>query len=109
MQKLVKDYLNELKKQRQQRRRAGIAVVLLAAMVISGVVGILTQYGVAMTGQAKCGLEEHSHVESCYEQAWICGLKEGGEGHSHSDACYEAERVLSCTKTEGEGHSHSGE
>ena len=109
MQKLVKDYLNELKKQRQQRRRAGIAVVLLAAMVISGVVGILTQYGVAMTGQAKCGLEEHSHVESCYEQAWICGLTEGGEGHSHGDACYEAERVLSCTKTEGEGHSHSGE
>ena len=57
MQKLVRDYLNELKRKQKKRKRVGTAVVLLVILVIGTVIGGLTQAGVAMTGNAKCGIE----------------------------------------------------
>ena len=111
MQKLVKDYLNELNKKQKKRRRAGIAVVLLVVLVVGGVVGSLTQYGVAMTGRERCGQEEHQHSEECYKEELVCGLEEG-EGHTHADEClYPEELVCGLEETEGqdgeEGHVHT--
>ena len=104
MQKLVKDYLNELKKQRKRRRNAGIAMLLLAVLVVGGVMGILTRYGVAMTGDVVCGIEEHTHVEECYKSELICGLAED-QGHTHGEACL-SEPALTCALEEREGHTH---
>ncbi|MCI8744631.1 MAG: LPXTG cell wall anchor domain-containing protein [Lachnospiraceae bacterium] len=104
MQKFVKDYLNELTRQKKRHRKAAIAVVLLAVLVIGGVAGILERYGVAMTGQAVCGIEEHKHSDACYEEALICG-REAAEAHTHGEACYVTETSLSCGQEEG-GHIH---
>ena len=67
MQKLVKEYLDELNRRHRKSRRVGIAVLLLAVIVAGSVMGILTQYGMAMTGKAQCGWKEHTHGRDCYE------------------------------------------
>lgn len=56
----------------------GIAAVLLIVIVAGAVIGILTQTGVAMTGDALCGPAEHQHGESCYDtqNIPICSLEE---------------------------------
>lgn len=73
MQKLMKDYLDELRRQKKRRRKAAIAVVLLVVLVVGTVTSGLTQYGIAMTEDYKCGLEEHKHTDECYEEVLICG------------------------------------
>ncbi len=133
MQKLVKDYLEELRRQKKRRRKAGIAMVLLVVLVVGTVTNGLTQYGIAMTGDYRCGLEEHEHTEECYQDVLICGYgdvdqeeeisqgntaqepeAQGGqqentapeEGHQHTEDCYEVESVLECALEESEGHTH---
>ena len=53
MQKLMREYLNELKNRRRRRRQARIAMVILISLVAGSVIGALAQYGVAMTGNAE--------------------------------------------------------
>lgn len=105
MQKLVKEYLSEWKKQQKKRRRISIAVMLLIVMVVSCVIGSLTQYGVALTGAPKCGMEEHQHNDSCYTSVLTCGQEES-EGHQHNDSCYTTTSELTCRQEEGEEHRH---
>lgn len=107
MQKLLKEYLNEANKRHKKNRRIGIAVMLLVLLVAGSVAGVLTQYGIAMTGSPQCGLEEHQHGESCYEDVLVCGLEEGG-GHTHTDEC-RPEKELVCGLEETEGHVHTDE
>ena len=83
MQKLVKEYLDELNRRHKKSRKVGIAIMLLAVIVVGSVMGILTQYGVAMTGKAQCGQKEHAHGKACYEEPQICGMNEE-EGHTHT-------------------------
>lgn len=108
MQKLVKDYLNELNRRQRRRRRTGIALALLVVIVFGSVVGILTQYGIAMTEDAKCGIEEHVHNDGCYQDVLACGREES-DGHQHGEACYQTEDVLVCGQEEREGHAHGEE
>ncbi|MGI6095153.1 MAG: DUF7604 domain-containing protein [Lachnospiraceae bacterium] len=105
MQKLLKDYLDEVNKKQKQRRRSAIALTLVAVMLISTVAWNLTEYGVAMTGDPKCGLEEHTHSDACYEDVLICGQEES-EGHTHTDACHQTETQLTCGQEESEEHTH---
>ncbi|MDE6829859.1 MAG: hypothetical protein K2P34_05960, partial [Lachnospiraceae bacterium] len=105
MQKLVREYLNELKSRQKKRRRTGIAFMLLVVMVVGMVGSILTQYGVAMTGGAKCQTEEHAHGEACYEERIVCGLEESA-GHTHAEGCYVTESQLVCGLEETEEHIH---
>ena len=107
MQKLVKEYLDELNRRHRKSRRVGIAVLLLAVIVAGSVMGILTQYGMAMTGKAQCGWKEHTHGRDCYEEALACSLQEG-TGHAHTDACL-PEKELNCGQEEIEGHTHTDE
>lgn len=105
MQKLLREYLDELNKRQKKNRRTGIAVLVLVVIVFGSVMGILTQYGVAMTGNPQCGLEEHMHTEECYEKTLACGEEEA-EGHTHTDAClYPSE--LTCGQEEAEAHIHT--
>ena len=107
MQKLLREYLDELNKRHRKNRRAVVAGILLVVMVVGSVAGILAQYGVAMTGTPKCGKEEHIHEETCYAQVLVCGQEEA-EGHQHTDACYETQetKVLICGQEETEDHPH---
>lgn len=106
MQKLMREYLNELKNRRRRRRRARIAMVILISLVVGSVIGALAQYGVAMTGNAKCGIEEHQHELACYEKTLVCTQTES-EGHQHTDKCYQTETSLVCGLEESEEHTHS--
>lgn len=107
MQKLMKEYLDEVSRRQKRNRKIQIAVLLLAVIVIGSVAGILTQHGIAMTGKAKCGLEEHKHNKDCYEDVLVC-KKEEGEGHKHTAEC-SAQKELICGQTESEGHTHTAD
>ena len=82
--------------------------------VLSGIVVSVTTYALILPAltenvQTWCGMEEHTHGDSCYEQRLVCGLREGEEatveldpGHRHSEACYQADRTLICGQEERE-------
>lgn len=107
MQKLVKEYLDELNERQKRNRKVRIAVLLLAVIVVGSVAGVLTQYGVAMTGKAKCGLEEHMHSDDCYEDVLICEIAEE-ESHTHTAECSHPKELI-CGQEESEGHTHTEE
>lgn len=106
MQKLLKDYLDEWNRKQKQRRKAVIAIVLAAIMLVSGVIWNLAQNGITMTEEPKCRIEEHQHSEACYGDVLICGQEEGG-GHTHTEACYQTESELVCEQEEAPGHTHT--
>ena len=105
MQKLLREYLDELNRKQKQRRKTVIAVVLAAIMLVSGVIWNLTQYGIAMTDEPKCGMEEHTHSDSCYADVLTCGREESA-GHTHTETCYQTTSELVCGQEESEEHSH---
>ena len=106
MQKLLREYLDELNRKQKRHRKMMVAVVLAAIMLVSGVIWNLTQYGIAMTDEPKCGMEEHTHSDSCYTNVLTCGREES-EGHTHTDACYQTVSELICGQEESEGHTHT--
>ena len=78
----------------------------LASGMIACIVVISTMYAfllpaITLGKTAECGIEEHQHDDSCFEEQLICGQEEDGE-HQHTDAC--CRNVLVCGK---EVHSHS--
>lgn len=54
------------------------------------------------SGALTCTLSEHTHTESCYEAAKqpLCGLEE----HTHDENCYDESGALICTLSE---HTHT--
>lgn len=107
MQKLMKERLRELKRRQRRRRQMGIIAAFFGVIVIGGVVWGMTRPGVAMTGDATCGMEEHKHSDKCYENVLVCEEKES-EGHKHDDSCYKTEEVLVCDKEECEANPEEG-
>ena len=75
-------------------------------MLVSGVIWNLTQYGIAMTDEPKCGMEEHTHSDSCYADVLTCGREESA-GHTHTETCYQTTSELVCGQEESEEHTHS--
>lgn len=116
MQELMKKRLRELRRRQKRRRQMGIIAAFFGVIVIGGVVWGMVRPGVAMTGDATCGSEEHKHSDKCYENVLVCDAKES-EGHKHDDSCYKTEEVLVCDKEEVEanpeeeieGHTHGKE
>ncbi len=95
----AKRFLHE----RTVRTKTLTVLVVLAAVVAALVFWKLHSTGIAMTNAVYCGLEEHTHDESCYEQVLVCGLEEG-----EVTAVYETEEVLICGNEE-EDHVHTEE
>lgn len=112
MQELLKEYLGELKGKQKRRRRINMIVAAFAVIIVGGVIWGLIQSGIAMTGEPRCGMEEHTHSDSCYSSELVCGQEES-EGHQHTDACYETQSTLICgmeeseATEESEGHIHT--
>ena len=76
-------------------------ISMFAAIVVFFTTYALVLPAITMEKTAGCGIEEHQHDDSCYEDQLICGLEETEE-HQHTADCYE--RVLVCGK---EAHTHS--
>ena len=85
----------------------GIIAAFFGVIVIGGVVWGMARPGVAMTGDATCGTEEHKHGDKCYENILACEEKESA-GHKHDDSCYKTEEVLVCDKEECEANPEEG-
>lgn len=108
----------------EKRRRWRRAVSVLACAVVFCTTYALILPAITLSAEPKCGLEEHTHTEDCYETRLVCGQAEdpetdpgqaedpatdpagsqeaAGSAHVHTDACYE--QVLTCEKPE---HTHT--
>lgn len=97
---------------RKQRHRKWMKVV----GALSCVVVFCTTYALILPAitmeNTKCGLEEHTHTEECYEQADPAGTKELACSletlgvHSHTESCYDDDGELECEETDFVIHTH---
>ncbi|MCD7864379.1 MAG: Cna B-type domain-containing protein [Lachnospiraceae bacterium] len=108
MRDIVDSYVEKFKEERRRKIRVHGFLLALALVVIAGIAWQLHSTGVALTYDVYCGLEEHQHDESCYEQVLVCGLEETEgvteteENHTHAEECYE--QALVCDLEE---HTHT--
>lgn len=93
--------IRKILKERNARRFFFTRVVSsVAAIVVFVTTYALILPAITLEKTAVCGIEEHQHNDSCYEEILVCGQEES-EGHLHTDECYE--KVLVCGK---EAHTH---
>ena len=79
------------------------AVSLVAAIVVFVTTYALVLPAITLEQEAYCGILEHQHTDTCYEERLVCEIPEG-EDHHHDASCYE--KVLVCGQ---EVHIHSPE
>ena len=94
---------------RQTTRHTWQKVVgVLACIVVFVTTYALILPAVTMESQTFCGMEAHSHDESCYSDAvasFACTY-ETLNVHVHTDACYGEDGSLSCTVADYVLHTH---
>lgn len=71
-------YIRQIKKHRIWSR----VVAGMACVVVFATTYMLILPAITMEQTTYCGLEEHKHEETCYENRLICDLEET-EGHTH--------------------------
>ena len=76
----------------RRMRRWLTVVACMAALVVFGTVYALVMPAATLEGETYCGMEEHTHDDSCYASVLACGQEEGN-GHVHDDSCYETQLV----------------
>ena len=101
----------KLNTQRKHRTLWHRFVQTMAMVVVFCTTYVLILPAITMEGDMNCGLQEHTHGESCYseltEQVCICGLEEGtAAGHVHEAACYDENGNLICTQETEAPHVH---
>ena len=62
----------------EKRRRWRGAVSVLACAVVFCTTYALILPAITLSAEPKCGLEEHTHTEDCYETRLVCGQTESG-------------------------------
>lgn len=118
-------YLDKHKKFRLDSKKLATAFVVSAFIVTIIVFWWLKLVGITVTGEAFCGIDEHTHGDDCYISELVCGFDDNSttaviveddtteaslideitnESHTHSYSCYI--KALSCTQAE---HTHSQE
>lgn len=107
MENIVKEYKERFDRNHRRQHRYACLLGVLALLVCLAVFWRLKLVGTAMTNEASCGLQEHTHTDSCYTTVLDCtaATQETGTGeHTHTDACYK--RELICTLPE---HTHTAD
>ena len=72
MERVNNDYLGKHKKFRLDSKKLAAAFFLLAFLVAIVVFWWLKLVGITVTGEAFCGLTEHTHGDDCYVSEVIC-------------------------------------
>ena len=111
MADLNNGFLKDHKQFRLKHKKLYFIFLISAVLVAVIVFWWLKLVGITITGDAFCGLDEHSHTEECYSTQFTCNSPDeemsiGADGniHKHDSNC--SKKVLICTKTE---HTHSAE
>lgn len=111
MRDTLSESLKKLKSDKTRHLRTAAIMLILSLIVTTNVFWSLRQTGIALAGDAACGIEEHRHTEECIAKTLVCPLSE--DGHIHTDDCYAAqltdvhtEAVLTCDLTD-EPHEHT--
>lgn len=107
MENIVKEYKERFDRNHRRQHRYACLLGVLALLVCLAVFWRLKLVGTAMTNEASCGLQEHTHTDSCYTTVLDCtaATQETGTGeHIHTDVCYK--RELICTLPE---HTHTAD
>ena len=105
-EKIDADCLERISRQKRKALRERF-VRIMACVVVFCTTYALIIPALTLERETLCGIEEHTHNESCYElqSTYICGLEES-EGHTHTDACFTEEDCLSCGMAEVIPHTH---
>lgn len=111
MRREIQQMIEKLYKQYVKRKRWHKVVMALAAVVV-----FCTTYALvlpAITLETKCGIEEHIHVENCYEKVvsettrtLACTYESLGV-HVHTSECYDSESNLLCGMVDYVVHEHN--
>ncbi len=97
---------NFIKEHKINSRWRKVLVCLSAVVVFCTVYALILP---AITMEATCGMEDHTHSAECYEVKTIsdkelaCTL----EKHEHTDACKDADGSIICGKADFVVHSHN--
>lgn len=98
MQRLAASYIAQNHRHRVWKK----IVSVLACIVVFCTTYALILPAITMESPTLyCGLDEHTHGESCYEKNITCAA-ESDASHTHTDECYQT--VLACGKEE---HAHA--
>ena len=102
MQELLRK-IRQILKDRKTRQFLARVVTSIAAVVVFVTTYAMILPAISMEKTAVCGVEEHQHSDSCYEERLVCGQEES-DGHHHDDSCCSITTKLNCGLTE---HRHS--
>lgn len=102
MKDIIRNLLNEIRADRQRRRRVRSLLLALSLLVAAGVIWQLRITGITMTGEALCGQLEHMHTTSCMGLVNVCGLEESEE-HQHQGTCWQEGYICGYTQE----HQHT--
>lgn len=102
MADIMRECLKKAKLDRVKQRRALAWLLVLSMLTSFGVMWQMHGVGEAQSVKYVCGLDEHTHMDSCYPSNIICSLEEG-EGHTHTEDCYTQQEGIVC---EVEAHTH---
>lgn len=72
MRDTLSESLKWLKDSRRRKNRISSVLMLLSLLVALDVFWVLRQPALTQAGDATCGIVEHSHNESCWENSLIC-------------------------------------
>lgn len=97
--------IRQILRDRRVRKFFTRFVSTIAAIVVFVTTYALILPAITLEKVAVCGIEEHQHDTSCYEDVLTCGLEES-DGHKHDDSCYKVVRDLLCEISE---HEHGEE
>ena len=104
MQALLRK-IRQILKDRRTRKFFTRFVASVAAIVVFVTTYALILPAITLEKTAACGIEEHQHSDSCYEERLVCGQEESN-GHQHDESCYTVTSELTCGIQE---HQHSVE
>lgn len=95
-------YLDKHKKFRIDSKKLATAFLVAALIVAIVVFWWLKLVGITITGEAFCGLDEHTHGEACYISELVCGLDDTESGTLPSEEATTVQTVTEAEATEGD-------
>lgn len=101
--KALFEKIRKILRSRRTRQLLTRVVSGFAAIIVFVTTYALVLPAITMEKEVYCGIEEHQHIDICYEEKLVCGLSVEN-GHQHDASCYG--KILVCGK---EAHVHSPE